>query len=477
MAARSMTEFVMAQIRKLGEKRPPRRRAGRRPVDASLHLDSHRYVAWTTDGHLVSIDDPVPGELRSSPIVRFLSAEERRDILGANRLVSIVVQVFGLERGPVFGYLAHIDLRAALDAALARATREEVASAQANASQPHALLEHGADPLSVKPGTNRGRRRIKSRSHPLGNYVLLRAPRGGELVPAFAAISFGCPVPEAFADRRQAERTRDSLVRQGVLEPGCEIVRVLGSVKVRPRFRKGVSVPRSPEAMLKLIRHYPDVVAPELAVAWQPRFLQDEDGVWRRKTFRHRVRTVRHALHLARVARVATAAKEFGSKMKFDPRREARHAKQCGSPSFARALEDARQELIALRAFMGEERRAKTGDRYSALHQAQRLVPRSWLPRIGLDPFEIPNLRSVLESPLAAPPSENGHWLRAPFEFKAAGDRKARRRLVELPIDDLAGLLGFGMEIEFWLIKESTRKAPRWVMPIREWAVPRSVAG
>ncbi len=62
---------------------------------------------------------------------------------------------------------------------------------------------------------------------------------------------------------------------------------------------------------------------------------------------------------------------------------------------------------------------------------------------------------------------DEGHWIRAPFEVGKPHVDGLRSRLVELRIDDLAGLVEvFGMEMEFWMVKDSVNAGPRWVLPV-----------
>jgi hypothetical protein len=95
--------------------------------------------------------------------------------------------------------------------------------------------------------------------------------------------------------------------------------------------------------------------------------------------------------------------------------------------------------------------------------RAERRLPAPWRAKIGLADltFGSPWLALRDQAGLAVE-NETGHWIRAPFEF----GKPARSQLVELRIDDLAGLLeDHGMELEFWMITDSGGGDPRWVLP------------
>ena len=78
-------------------------------------------------------------------------------------------------------------------------------------------------------------------------------------------------------------------------------------------------------------------------------------------------------------------------------------------------------------------------------------------------------MRSVPAQPVEG--KKMGHWLRAPFEVGKPHTDGLRSRLVELHIDDLAGLLGqHGTKLVFWLIKDGVGEDPRWVLPGRSWS-------
>ena len=77
--------------------------------------------------------------------------------------------------------------------------------------------------------------------------------------------------------------------------------------------------------------------------------------------------------------------------------------------------------------------------------------------------------------------SECGYWLRATHEHaEPVGlprtDQEKRAvayRLVELHIDDLPTLVELaGWRWTFWLIKDSTSSAPRWVLPLDQAGHP-----
>jgi hypothetical protein len=99
--------------------------------------------------------------------------------------------------------------------------------------------------------------------------------------------------------------------------------------------------------------------------------------------------------------------------------------------------------------------------------RAERRLPEPWKNGVGLnDPFGPcwPVLHEKAGTPVE---HEAGHFIRAPQEFGKPAADGLRSRMVELRIDDLAGLLAeCGGVIEFWMINDEVGGEPRWVLPM-----------
>jgi hypothetical protein len=99
--------------------------------------------------------------------------------------------------------------------------------------------------------------------------------------------------------------------------------------------------------------------------------------------------------------------------------------------------------------------------------RAERRLPAPWKNGVGLnDPFGPcwPVLHEKAGTPVE---HEAGHFIRAPQEFGKPAADGLRSRMVELRIDDLAGLLEVcGGAIEFWMITDEVGGEPRWVLPM-----------
>jgi hypothetical protein len=428
-AAWTMAEFVRHQLGLLGARRTERGRGprGQSAVESGLWLDDHHWLAWTTCGELVSIEAIEPGSMRGSPEVRRLADHELPAVFAAGKLIPTVVALYRgdrLDLGPVWRYITHHDLRGALDAALGRARASE-------ARVPAAPTSPSVTPLAG-PRAGRG---PKTRHHPLGNFILYRQPRGDEALPGYAAVLQLPPVPEAFPDRRSATRFLSRMERLGLDPAGAVVARVLGCVEVQPVWRPGIRVPSDPGSIIEMLRNEPRAALPELRAAWLPRFEQGEDGDWREQVVKKRG-TVRRRWSRQLLHQVA----EEGAR-------------------FAALLED-----NTIRQRTGTEPLA-VADRLSRtlrlVQQAERRLPAAWLGQLGI----------WRESPgpdwqkLAAAPrvDDVGHWLRAPSEYGRPHVDGQRRRLVELEVGDLAGLLEVaGLRPRFLLVKHSTSAIPEW---------------
>ncbi len=438
-AARPFSEFIRSQQDKLERRGRPRRRSQNTPP---LWLDEHRYAAWTLSGHLVTIQDPAPGH--GAPKVQLASQKEIRQLKAINRLIPTVIALYkgdSLEKTPtVTRYIWHRDLEAALQAALARAlafeetiteqvAREEAAQAVQEESRPEPRPP-------VKPLK-------KSRTHPDGNFTIYQPASEEDDLPPYAIKPPGPPTPVAFESTRKADRYIKKRSNRRHLPADCQVARVMERVRVSPVFRKGFSIPKDPGKLLEMIRKDSRIVKPELHAEWLPRFVQGEDGEWRPQPFQNKG-TVRHKNRQRLMA-------ELGET----------------STGVARAIEESE-----LRKQIDQDDRGNSFDAViqpaiQVADKAQRGLPQDWQEALGLaDCGLAPDWRALAKRSHCPPLSEDGHWLRAPAEYEAHG--RVKSHLVELRIDDLVGLLEqFGTIIEFWLIKDSTTAAPRWVLPVR----------
>lgn len=431
-AAGSLAEFVarqQGQVVTLGR----RERGGstkRRAADLRLWLDDGHWLAWTICGELVSVEEIEPGSTRGSPEVRRLRPDELPDVFAANRLIPTVIALYrgdSLDRGAVWRYIAHHDLKRAIGAALARAQAEEqrlAAAAMRVVEAPRAQQQRERSP-----------RATKTRHHPLGNFIVYRRPRPDEGLPDYAAVLELPPVPDAFPDRRSASRFVAKMPRLGLDPVGLIVARVIGSVEVKPVWWAGIQVPREPDEIVDLIRREPRVVLPELNAAWLPRYEQDEDGLWQLEKVLKRG-TVRHRHKQILLQRVTGEGRRFAAAIQENDIRRCVGAEE--------TCVDVPLHLV---------------------HQAERRLPEAWLGQLGMERESLGPDWQRLAS--VGPVADEGHWLRAPCEHGRAHVDGQRRRIVELRISDLAGLLEVaGMRPRFLLVKESTREAPRWALSV-----------
>lgn len=431
-AAQTLVEFIEDQMsQELASHSRSRRSAKRKTTDPRLWLNKGHWLAWTICGELVSVEEIEPGSMRSSPQVRRLLPEELPLVFGAGRMITTVIALYrgdSFDRGPVWRYMAHHDLRRALEAALARAQRVEE------------LLRVAATQIvKAPPARPSVQRSTKTRHHPSGNFIVYRRPSPGEDLPSYAAVLQLPPVPEAFPDRRAATRFLARLSRMGLDPTGLVVARIIGSVEVKPVWRLGIRVPREPEEIIELIQREPRVVLPELKAVWMPRYVPSDDGRWQLKQVQKRG-TVRSQLNRILLRRVTDEGQRV-----------------------AEALED---KGIRLNAGIGEESSSQFLS--AALRVAQRgerRLPEAWLRQLGMQRESLgPDWSSLA---VAAPVTDSGHWLRAPCEHGRPHSDGGRRRIVELRVDDVAELLTVaGLRPRFLLMKESTVEAPRWVLPV-----------
>lgn len=433
-AARTMSEFVAAQQDKLRQRPKPKRRPlSATPIDARLWLDEHRYAAWTMDGHLVSIEDRHP----RPPIVRLTTEDDRRQLFAINRLIDVVIALYpgdSLENASVVTrYMAHNDLEAALRAAFQRAIEGEqrLAEEQAKIESP--------PPNSEEPKSPRGPRKKKSRFHPLGSFVLHAPPADDD--PPFA-IRLPLGVSRAFEDRRKAVRYLAKKANRDRLAD-CQIARVLQAVTATPVFRKGIEIPRAAEQRIALIRKEPRIVEPDLHLELIPRFVQGDDREWQPQEFKLK-RTVRHRLRLVLLEQLRQTSAEQAPLIED---------------------EQIRNSIgVGLRAGVDLDEWRRT---MRVAQRAERILPKQWRQAVGLPDCDIGPYWPGLNKQVHSPPPSEGHWIRAPIEFGELHPDGLRARLVELRIDDLAGVLErFGMTLTFWMIKDSTTAKPRWVLPV-----------
>ncbi|CAE7338842.1 unnamed protein product [Symbiodinium sp. KB8] len=437
-AASSLLEFVERQIAKLNAKEA-RLRGKRRHPHRRLWLDHSHWLAWTMCGELVVVEELEPGSGRGSPEVRRLELEEYPDVFAADRLVTDVIALYqgdSLDDGPVWRYMAHHDHRGALTAALARAQAEE--ARLQSAAEPAAPATEAAQ----KPASRTKRPATKTRHDPRGNYILYRRPRPDEGLPDYAAVLQLPPVPAAFPDTRSAKRFIKKMPRLGLDPEGLVIARVMAEVEAQPVFRSGLRLPRDPEELLELIRKEPRIVLPELNAAWVPRYELHDDGQWRKQVFQVR-RTVRTGWH-------DVILRDLGD-----------HVNEAAPIS---------EENQVRRALGEPEFVTDDGAALTLMQKAARRLPTTWLERLEMVPGGLqPPLRVLQAKSYSPPSSEEGHWLRAPYEFRDPDAVRPQRQLVELRIDDIAGLLEFGgLRLRFLLVRGVVGGGVRWMARVRE---------
>ena len=103
--------------------------------------------------------------------------------------------------------------------------------------------------------------------------------------------------------------------------------------------------------------------------------------------------------------------------------------------------------------------------------KAERRLPSAWLDQLGMQRESRGPDGSTLAA--AAPVVDVGHWLRAPCEHGQPHSDGQRRRIVELRIDDLAGLMELaGLRPRFLLVKGSIKAAPHWALSLTELLMP-----
>jgi hypothetical protein len=441
-AAGSLEEFVLRQQGLLCPRAGSGRVAAARvrwADDPRLWLDDGHWLAWTICGELVSVEEIEPGSMHGSPEVRRLAVNELPAVFAANRLIPSVIALYRgdlLDRGAVRRYMAHHDLRRALHAALARAQAVE-----ARLRMEAAMI---AAPVSSSP-TSRVARAQKTRHHPLGNFIVYRPPGPDDGLPVFAAELQLTPVPEAFPDRRTATRFLERLPRLGIDPTGLVVARVVDSVEVQPVFRAGIQVPREPEAVVELIRREPRVVLPELKAAWLPRYVQAESGEWELESVQKRG-TVRGRWNQVLLRQVTEEGRRVAGALEENSIRS-----RIGS------------DVLPL------DQRLLSASRVA--QKAERRLPSAWLDQLGMERESLGPDWSMLAA--AAPVVDVGHWLRAPCEHGQPHSDGQRRRIVELRIDDLAGLMELaGLRPRFLLVKSSIKAAPHWALSLTELLMP-----
>lgn len=334
-----------------------------------------------------------------------------------------------LDRGAVWRYLAHFDLPQALQAALSRAKSPALTPPVSSSPPP-------ASPTTPPSQTATPR---KTRHHPLGNFIAYRRPRAGEGLPAFGAILQLPPVPMAFPDRRTARRFLRSSRHLETPADGLVVARVLGSVEVQLRWRDGFRVPTDTVEVAAMIRRDPRVVLPELMAAWLPRYVPSLKGEWlleptsKRGTVRTRVAEV-----------LLQQVREEGRRV-------------------AHLFEE-----NSIRRRIGEPEtpiEQHLGAAIRVVQRAERRLPKVWRDQIGVAKDALGPDWSILATAPAV--ADGGHWLRAPVEHGRPHADGQRRWLVELRIDDLAGLVEVaGLRPQFLLLKDSTLAQPRWALPV-----------
>ncbi len=484
-SARPMSEFIHSQQDKLKKRGKPRGQ----PLSASppLWLDGNRYAALTMCGRLVTVENPRPENGNKGPWVRLATQEEICRLMAVNRLIPTVIALYkgdSLEKTPtVTRYKAHFHLGTALQAALARSMEIERAITE------QVAREETAQAAQQKPKPPVARRK-KSQFKPDGSFIIFHPATKQDGLPPYAIKIPGCPVPEAFEDCRKADRYIAKRRNHIHLPPGCQTARVMARAKVQPVFRKVLtSLPRDPEKLLEMIRREPRIVLPELHMEWQPRFAQGEDGEWDPQPFRNKG-TVRHKVrHNLLVelqetsAETARLIEDLEIREIVEPKRSTPQAIRCRKsaakmrksswiyPEIADEVEqlaDDLNEQDRLKKIAGETSAVINGAKKVA-DKAQRSLPQDWNVDMNLNALETSkDWQELSQRSQTASKVDDGHWIRAPIEVRGLNGSRPQGRLVELRIDDLVGLLEqFGMEIEFWLIKDSTDAAPRWALPVR----------
>lgn len=432
-AAATLAEFVEAQrgLAASAPRRSPRRTAV--AGDDRLWLDPQHWLAWTICGELVVVEEIEPGSMRGSPEIRRLSPAEFAAVFAPNRLISNVIALYpgdNLNRGAVWRYLAHFDLRKALHAALARAKSLTPPPTVSSSPPP-------ASPQMRRPRTATPR---KTRHHPLGNFIAFRRPRADEGLPDFAAILQLPPVPVAFPDRRSALRYLHGARLLETPADGLVVARVLGSVEVQLRWRDGFRAPTDAADVVATIRREPRVVLPELVAAWLPRYVLSPEGEW----------------HLERTSKRGTVRARVNEVLLQRVREEGRRV--------AHLIEE-----NSIRRTVGEPETPIEQHLSAAIRvvqRAERRLPKVWRDQIGVAEDSLgPDWSTLAAAPAVA---EGGHWLRAPVEHGYPHADGQRRWLVELRIDDLAGLVEVaGLRPQFLLLKDSTLARPRWALPVQ----------
>ncbi len=431
-AASTLLQFTERQIAKLNS-REARLHGKRRRTNRRLWFDDSHWLAWTICGELVVVEELEPGSGRGSPEVRRLELEEYPDVFAADRLVTDVIALYQGDSldGRAWRYMAHHDLRGALTAALARAEAEE--ARLHSAAEPTTPAAEAAE----KPASRAKRPARKTRHKPRGNFILYRRPQPDEDLPDFAAVLQLPPVPAAFPNTRSAQRFLDKMPRLGLDPEGLVVARVMREVEAQPVFRSGLRLPRDPEELLELIRREPRIVLPELKAEWVPRYELHDDGQWRKQVFQVR-RTVRTGWH-------DVILRELGD-----------HVNEAAPIS---------EENQVRRALGEPEFVTDDGAALTLMQKAARRLPATWLERLEMVPGGLqPPLRVLQAKSYSPPSSEKGHWLRAPYEFRDPDAVRPQRQLVELRIDDIAGLLEIGgLTLRFLLVRGVVDGGVQWV--------------
>ncbi|MFN9969214.1 MAG: hypothetical protein ACK58T_04880, partial [Phycisphaerae bacterium] len=93
-AARSMLDFVKAQLGALDAVCQSPRTRKRAAIDPRLWLDEGHWLAWTICGELVSVEEIEVGSMRGSPEVRRLEAHEVPAVFAMGRLIPTVIALY-----------------------------------------------------------------------------------------------------------------------------------------------------------------------------------------------------------------------------------------------------------------------------------------------------------------------------------------------------------------------------------------------
>jgi hypothetical protein len=358
--------------------------------------------------------------------------DERLQVSACGRLIDQVIALYpsdSLDRGAVWRYFAHFDLHTALQAAFARA--KSLTLPPVSSSPPPACP---TTPMQPRKATPR-----KTRHHPLGNFIAFRRPRADEGLPDFAAILQLPPVPVAFPDRRSALRFLHSARNLETPADQLVVARVLGSVEVQLRWRNGFRMPTDPADVVEAIRRDPRVVLPEFVAAWLPRYVLNPEGEWL----------------LERTSKRGTVRARVNQVLLQQVRDEGRRV--------AHLFEE-----NSIRRSLGEPETPIDQDLGVAIRlvqRADRRLPRIWLDQLGVHPSSLGPDWATLSA--RGDVAEAGHWLRAPVEHGRPHADGQRRRIVELRIDDLAGLVEVaGLRPQFLLLKESTKAPPQWALAV-----------